>query len=213
MCAACGAARLKALKLGVARVREELEALTGRPVGEVTADTDELPAAPILVGTEAVLHRVRRASAVAFLDFDQELLASRYRAAEQALALLARAGRIVGGRRSGGRVMVQTRLPKHEVLDAALHGDPERLAEPERERRRALRFPPYARLAVVSGLAAPEQVARLDDTVELLGPDDGTWLVRAPDPATLADAFAGPVVRPGVYGSRSTPPASDADHS
>ena len=36
------------------------------------------------------------ADAVAFLDFDQELLAPRYRAAEQALALLARAARLVG---------------------------------------------------------------------------------------------------------------------
>ena len=190
VCAACGAARLKALRLGVARVREELEALTGHTVGEVTADTDDLPNAPILVGTEAVLHRVRRAAAVAFLDFDQELLAARYRAPEQALALLARAGRIVGGRRAGGRVLVQTRLPGHEVLDAALHGDPDRLLGPERQRREALRFPPYARLAVVSGPAAPDQIARLDDTVELLGPDDGTWLVRAPDAATLSDAFA-----------------------
>ena len=191
VCAACGAARLKALKLGVARVREELEALTGRPVGEVTADTDDVPDAPVLVGTEAVLHRVTRADAVAFLDFDQELLALRYRAAEQALALLARAGRIVGGRRSGGRVLVQTRLPRHEVLDAALHGDPGRLAVPEAERRQALRFPPFASLAMISGPAAPDLAERLAPrAVELLGPDDGRWLVRASDDATLADAFA-----------------------
>ena len=56
-------------------------------------------------GTEAVLHRVRRAAAVAFLDFDQHLLAPRFGAAEEALALLARAGRLVGGpgrRRAAG---------------------------------------------------------------------------------------------------------------
>ena len=190
VCAACGATRLKALKLGVARVREELESLTGRAVGEVTADTDDIPDAPVLVGTEAVLHRAPRADAVAFLDFDQELLASRYRASEQALAMLARAGRLVGGRRSGGRVLVQTRLPHHEALGAALHGDPGRLVGAEAERRRALRFPPYASLATVSGPAASELIERLDDTVELLGPDGGTWLVRAPDETTLADAFA-----------------------
>ena len=72
------------------------------------------------VGTEAVLHRVTEADAVAFLDFDQELLAPRYRAVEEALALLARAARLVGGRRPGARVLVQTRVPNHEVLDAAL---------------------------------------------------------------------------------------------
>lgn len=191
LCASCGATRLKALRLGVTRVREELEALTRRPVGEVTADTDEVPDTPILVGTEAVLHRGGRADVVAFLDFDQELLATRYRAAEQALALLARAGRLTGGRRRGGRVLVQTRAPDHEVIQAALHGDPTRLAGPELERRQALGFPPASALASVSGPAAPELVDRLrTQPVELLGPDAGGWLVRAPDHEVLAAAFA-----------------------
>ena len=56
----------------------------------------------MVVGTEAVLHRVASADAVAFLDFDQELTAPRYRAAEQALALLALAGRVVRGRQATG---------------------------------------------------------------------------------------------------------------
>ncbi|MEZ5168309.1 MAG: hypothetical protein R2695_18215 [Acidimicrobiales bacterium] len=38
----------------------------------------------MLIGTEAVLHRIDRADVVAFLEFDQELLAPRQRAAEQA---------------------------------------------------------------------------------------------------------------------------------
>jgi primosomal protein N' (replication factor Y) len=198
VCAHCGATRLKALRLGVARVREELEGLVGRPVGEVTAETEGLPDVPILVGTEAVLHRAGRADLVAFLDLDQALLATRYRAAEQALALLARAGRMVGGRRAGGRVLVQTRVPDHEVLDAAIHGDPTRLSGPERARRVALGFPPASALAQVSGPAAPELVERLRPLpVELLGPDDGRWLVRALDASALADAFAAAGRPPG----------------
>ncbi len=202
VCAACGTTKLKSLRLGVTRVREELAALTGREVGEVTGDTDEVPDVPILVGTEAVLHRAPATDAVAFLDFDQELLAPRYRASEQALALLARAGRLVGGRASGGRVLVQTRLPRHEVLDAALHGDPGRLAVPEAERRRALAFPPFSALALVSGPSAPALIARLGalesgQGLDLLGPDDGKWLVRAPDSRRLADALAAAGRPPG----------------
>ncbi|HVF31607.1 MAG TPA: hypothetical protein VM933_01110, partial [Acidimicrobiales bacterium] len=75
----------------------------------------------------------------------------------------------------------------------ALHGDPTRLAAPERERRTALRFPPASVLAHLSGTAAPELVDRLASGapgVELLGPDGGAWLVRAVDHDTLAGAFA-----------------------
>jgi primosomal protein N' (replication factor Y) len=180
------------LRLGVTRVREELAGLTGREVAEVTGDTDRVPDAPVIVGTEAVLHRVRAADLVAFLDFDQELLAARYRANEQALALLARAGRIVGGRKAGRRVLLQTRLPDHEVIDAAVHGDPSRLAASERVRREALGFPPFSALALISGPSAPELAERLAgvDTVELIGPDNDRWLVRAPNSRVLADAFS-----------------------
>ena len=61
---------------------------------------------------------------MAFLDIDVELLAPRYRAAEQAMALLVRAARLVGPRAGGGRLLVQTFLPHHEVVQAALHADP-----------------------------------------------------------------------------------------
>jgi primosomal protein N' (replication factor Y) len=153
VCASCGATRLKSLRLGVSRVREDLERLAGEAVVEVTGDADEPPpaSARLLVGTEAVLHRGERADVVAFLDLDQELLAPRYRAAEQAIALLGRAARLLGPRQDGGRLLVQTRVPRHEVLDAVLHADPSRLTGPERERRAALRFPPTTSLALVSG--------------------------------------------------------------
>jgi primosomal protein N' (replication factor Y) (superfamily II helicase) len=151
VCTNCGATRMKALRVGVARARKELERLAGRPVAEVVAgDGGRVPDATVLVGTEAVLHRVAGAHAVAFLDFDQELLAPRHTAGEQALALIVRAARLVGGRcrgpgpgpGTGGRILVQTRLPGHEVLDAAVHADPSRFALVESARRAALRLPP-----------------------------------------------------------------------
>ena len=73
------------VKPGVTRLREELEAAANRPVIAVTGETGELSDADVFVGTEAVLHRVRNVDVVAFLDFDAELLAPRYRAAEQAM--------------------------------------------------------------------------------------------------------------------------------
>jgi primosomal protein N' (replication factor Y) len=195
VCAACGATKLKTLRQGVARVRDEIEALVGEPVAELTGSpsADALgPWTRVVVGTEAALHQVERADVVAFLDLDQELLAPRYRAAEQALALIARAARLVGGKAGGGRLILQTHQPRHEVVQAALNADPARAAAAERQRRELLRFPPAAALAEVSGPAAGAYVAALGTPlgIEVLGPSGGRWLVRAPDHATLADALA-----------------------
>jgi primosomal protein N' (replication factor Y) len=209
VCAACGATKLRNLRAGVSRVREEIEALAQRPVVEVTGALElGERRADVYVGTEALLHQLPDARVVIFLDFDQELLAPRARAAEQAMALLARAARLVGGRtpggrtvgdrtvgghEGGGRVVVQTRVPRHEVLDAAVRADPGRLVAVERERRRDLRLSPFAALALVSGAAAEAFVARLGtflSAVEVQGPLDGRYLLRAPDHRTLCDAIA-----------------------
>jgi primosomal protein N' (replication factor Y) len=191
---------MRNLRAGVTRVREELEALAQRRVVEVTAAKPLEPATSSLgpdtervyVGTEAVLHQLDSAHAVIFLDFDQELLAPRALAAEQAGALLVRAARLVGARDEGGRVVVQTRLPRHEVIDAALHADPGRLAVVERARREELALPPFAALALVSGPAAGAFAERLGRPlgVDVLGPMDGRYLVRAADHATLCAALA-----------------------
>jgi primosomal protein N' (replication factor Y) len=196
VCAACGSTVLRALRVGVSRAREELEALAGRPVGEVTATTSSRPDAPVVVGTEAVLRRPGRADVVAFLEFDQELLAPRFRAGEEALALLARASWLVGGRR--GRVLVQTRLPEHPVVEAARRADPGALVEAEAPVRAALRLPPASALAAVSGPAAGAMAEALGATVaasrfaavEVLQGEGERWLVRAPNHPMLADVLA-----------------------
>ena len=195
VCLRCGGTRMKNLRAGVSRAREELEALAKRPVVELTADTEVDPSgvgSAVVVGTEAALHQLDAVDVVAFLDLDQELLAPRYRAAEEALSLIVRAARLVGGRDGHGRLLLQTRLPDHEVVRAAVLADPDRVATAELARRRLLAYPPVTALAVVSGPSAPLFVAGLvpPSGVEVLGPSDGSWLVRAPDSSTLADTLA-----------------------
>ena len=197
VCATCGSTRFRNARAGVARVREELEALAGEPVGELTAATTDLPRERIVVGTEAVLQRIDRAEVVALLDLDQELLAPRYRAAEQAMALVARAARVVAasappGARAAGRLLLQTRLPEHEVVQAAVRADVAPVAAAEAARRTLLRFPPETAMAEVSGAAAPAFIDQLGtpDGVEVVevGPD--RWWLRAPDHEVLCDALA-----------------------
>lgn len=205
VCARCGSTKLRSRRVGVSRARQELEALAQTPVAEVTAGAGGDPVgAAVVVGTEAVLHRVTAADAVAFLDFDAELLAPRLRAAEESLALLARAARVVarGGastdvgaaRRDGrapGRLLVQTRQPQHPALVAAVSADPGVLAAAEAPLRAELRLPPVTAMALVSGPAADAFGRALagaaGPAVEVRGPVDGVWSLRADDHAALCD--------------------------
>ena len=194
VCAACGSTVLRNLRMGVTRAREELAALAGEPVGEVTADSDRFGDERIVIGTEAVLWRLPSVAAVVFLDFDQELLAPRQRASEQALALLARGARLAGGRRDGGRLVVQTRQPDHPVVQAAVLADPSIVATAEREQRRALALPPCGAQAKVSGAGAETFIAALraaaDTAVGIRGPVGGHFLLRAPSHEPLLDLLA-----------------------
>lgn len=192
VCAHCGSTSLKNLRAGITRAREELAALVGEPVDEITGDTDDPPTSRVVIGTEAVLHRVDDADVVVFLDIDQELLAPRQRASEQALALLARAARLLGPRSGGGRLILQTRQPDHEVVQAAVRADPSLVAVAERDRRRALGTPPYGAQVLVSGAGAAEFIEAFGspDGVRVRGPLDGSWLLRADTHAPILDALA-----------------------
>ncbi len=206
ICSGCGSTSVRRLRPGVSRVAEELSALTGARVEEVWGDkrTEGGPVAgsAVVVGTEAVLHRVPSAGAVAFLDFDRELLAARFGAAEHALSLLARASRVVGGRSARGRVLVQSRMPDHEVISAVLHSDPSIVAADERARRFELGLPPFGALALVSGEGAGEMLGLKEpetgagEAVALAGGLEsseiapGRWLVRGANHRVLCDVIS-----------------------
>jgi primosomal protein N' (replication factor Y) len=204
VCPECGATKLRVLRAGVARVREELEALVpGARVVDVDTATAEVPEADIVIGTEAVLHRAavrrRRPALVAYLDLDQELLAPRYRAAAQAHWLLTRGAQLLSGRpRHETLLLLQTRIPDHVVVQALVRGEPAAVAESEMEYRRTLAYPPFGALAELAGaddaLAVTVDALRALDVqatgVQVFGPADGRALVNAPGWDALANALA-----------------------
>jgi primosomal protein N' (replication factor Y) len=194
VCAVCDSTRLKSLRIGVSRATEELSALTGVEAVEITGRSapDHGGGERLVVGTEAALHRVNRAGLVAFLDVDQHLLAPRFTAGEETLALLARAARLVGTRDAGGRVLVQTRIPDHEVLRAAAQADPAVLDTPERALRATLGLPPFGALAVLRGPGATAYAIGLGEVAGVTASSVETdrWLVTAPDHQILCDGLA-----------------------
>lgn len=204
VCSSCASDALRLVRPGVSHARDELEALLGRPTAEVVGGAGPVPDAAVVVGTESVLYREAElrqggpVGTVAFLDFDQEMFAPRYRAGEEALALLARASRIVGGRPKQGRVLVQTRAPGHAVIAAAQRADPEVLSVSEAPLRKALRLPPCSALALLTGPGAPAMASSLETfaaahatgTLEVTQSDRERWVVKAQDQASLSDALA-----------------------
>jgi primosomal protein N' (replication factor Y) (superfamily II helicase) len=204
VCPECGGTKLRVLRTGVTRVREELQALLpGARVVDVDTATTDVPDADIVVGTEAVLHRSavrrRRPGLVAYLDLDQELLAPRYRAAAQAHWLLTRGAQLLASRpRAESLLLVQTRIPDHVAVRALVRGEPMLVTDAEIEYRRTLAYPPFGALAEVAGapepLAAAVAALRALDVqatgVQVFGPADDRALVHAGDWDVLAAALA-----------------------
>ncbi len=206
VCLACHGSTFRTVRPGVTKLRDEIGALVPRvDVVEVDAKTERVPAVPVLVGHRGrappraggqPARPARRVPRAATRSCSRRGCA----AAEQALWLLARAARLVGGRRGGGRVLVQTRVPDHEVLVAAATGDVAPLLDAEAARRRALGFPPFGGLAELSGdeTAVAAACAALRDVdvtgdrpgLQVLGPSGGRALVQAPSAGALADALA-----------------------
>lgn len=196
ICNSCGSSVLSRIRPGVARLRDELEAAAQRDVLAVTAgkekeNTLDDTRADVFIGTEAVLHRVRRIDVVAFLDFDSEMLAPRYRASEQAFSLIARAARLVGPRDRGGRILLQTSMPDHEVVRAAVAGDPSIVSVAEMARRQMLGLPPASAIAIIEGVGAAEYIGEIAKVSGIsTSAHRDKWMVRAANHEILTQACA-----------------------
>ena len=89
-------------------------------------------------------------------------------------------------------MLVQTRIPDHEVLRAATQADPAVLDTPERALRATLGLPPFGALAVLRGPGSGAFALGLGAVagVTAASVDTDRWLVAAPDHQTLCDGLA-----------------------
>src|ERR671929_1628199 len=165
-CPDCGSVSIARHGTGTERLSEELD--VGLPVFRLDADVGDpasvlaaFEAAPrgVLVGTQMVAkgHDFPDVELGVVLDADATLRFPDFRAEERTFALVTQlAGRAGRGPR-GGRVLVQTMTPDAAAIAAAASHDADGFLAGELERRRALRYPPFADLVrVVCSAAAPE---------------------------------------------------------
>ena len=205
VCAECGSLSLALVRQGVTRIHEDVARAAGVPldkVGMVASGTsiDALSHAQrLIVGTEAVLHRARDLDDVILLDIDSELLAPRYRAAESAMALVARSAWAVSRSPKDPRVFVQTRDATHPALRALATLDIKSFVDHTMEQRRGLGLPPFSSLVQLSGagVARIESELRQNMLVNVARLGDETILVKSSSDGELDDALERAGVGPG----------------
>jgi primosomal protein N' (replication factor Y) (superfamily II helicase) len=197
-CDACGSLAVARYGAGTERIEAELREVLDVPVFRLDADTaatkDAVPellarfhAAPagLLLGTQMVAkgHDFPDVTLGVVLDADSTLRFPDFRAEERTFALIAQLAGRAGRGPQGGRVLVQTTAPDAPAIEAAARHDTDGFLAGELERRRALRYPPFADLIrVVASAEAPEPAraagARIADAIagavgersEILGP-------------------------------------------
>ena len=198
-CGECGSVRLTPTGLPVGRVRRELSDALASPVGLLTADAREFEDAAVVVGTARCILGLKW-DTIVIPDADTVLMGSGMKSQERAFRLLYGAAES-----AGGRLLVQTRLPGHRTLQAALRDDYPAFAKSELPRLRALGYPPYGHMAEILLEGAEETVRRavelelhpalekgveMQDIAPLEKPGKRTWrvLLRSGDRAAVARA-------------------------
>jgi len=185
-CPQCSGDKFRPLGAGIGRITDDLRRMVGSEVGPV--EENKL----VTVGSERDLigiHDVRLAIAI---DVDGITMAPHYRAAEDALRLLARLAQTVE-RGGTGRCLLQTSVADQHVVRTLDTGRSEDFLQEELAARRAHSFPPVGSLIALE-TDNEDETSRLlsehlSDHATVLGPapiqDRFRWLIQGRD---LTDA-------------------------
>ncbi|MBX3048108.1 MAG: primosomal protein N' [Anaerolineales bacterium] len=134
--------------------------------------------ADVLVGTQMLAKGLDlpRVTLVGMVLADVGLNLPDYRAAERSFQLLTQVAGRAGRSPLGGRVVLQTFQPEHYAIQAAAQHDYAAFYAQESERRRELRYPPFAQLLRLEYRHAEAQKA--EDEAMALGAVIEGWLEK-----------------------------------
>ena len=122
----------------------------------------------ILVGTQMIAKGLDfpNVTLVGIVSADSTLMLPDYRATERTFQILTQVAGRAGRSELGGEVLIQTRCPEHVCLQTAARHDDLAFRASEIEQRRALRYPPFARLASI--LVRGPDLGRVESAAELV---------------------------------------------
>ncbi|HEX3467748.1 MAG TPA: primosomal protein N' [Candidatus Elarobacter sp.] len=195
ICASCGIGPVREFGAGTQRVAEEVQHLFPAAI-VVRMDSDTTTRVgdharllerfaergDILVGTQMVAKGLDfpQVTLVGAVAADVDLHVADFRAAERTFALLTQVcGR--SGRARSGEAIVQTYSPEHPAIARAAQHDYDGFAADELVERRALRWPPFAQVALIgaigrsrhaveNAIASWATLLRADERFDVLGP-------------------------------------------
>lgn len=203
-CPACGTVdSLTVCGPGVERLMDEIgNLLPGARTAVMTSDNPGSPRAAadllnamraheldILIGTQIIAkgHHFPDLTLVGVVDGDLGLSGGDLRAAERQFQLLYQVAGRAGREERPGRVMIQTHVPDHPVMQGLKAGDKERFYAEELAERYDAGLPPFGRLAslIISGRDAAE-VRALATRLARSAPDLPGLRILGPAPAPIA---------------------------
>ena len=202
-CPSCEKQTLAACGPGVERLAEEVIDLFPNARTEIAAsDSIAGPRAAaelvrrieshdvdLIIGTQIVAkgYHFPLLTLVGVVDADLGLTGGDLRAAERTYQLLYQVAGRAGRADKPGRVVLQTYMPEHPVMQALQSGDRDRFIETETKARETAAMPPFSRLGalIVSGPDAAE-VDRVAAGLARGAPRFDNVLILGPAPAPLS---------------------------
>jgi primosomal protein N' (replication factor Y) len=144
--------------------------------------------ARILVGTQMLTkgHHFPDVTLVVVLNADQSLFSTDFRAAERLAQTIVQVAGRAGRAEHPGEVLIQSEYPEHPLLTTLLHEGYAGFAASALAERRAARWPPFARLALLraSDTSADGASRFLEKAAALVQPPPGVALL-GPVPAAM----------------------------
>ena len=203
-CPACSARdSLTPVGPGIERITEEAsqvfsdarrlimasDTISGPHAAAAAAHAIENREVDLIIGTQLVAKgwHFPHLTFVGVVDADLGLAGGELRASERTVQLLHQVAGRAGRAEAPGRVMLQTFIPEHPVMQALLQGDLDAFMASEAESRRDGEWPPYGRLAAL--IVSAETAIMADTVARDLGwaaPRGNGIVVLGPAPAPMA---------------------------
>lgn len=196
-CPACHSTHLRMTGVGTERIEEDLQILFPEArVARMDLDSTlqknqylellsnfEQRRIDILVGTQMVTKGLdfEHVSVVGIVNADNIINYPSFRSYERAFQQMTQVSGRAGRHGAGGRVIIQTYNPYHQVIANVMDADYQALYDEQIQERRVFRYPPYYRLIEIT-------LKHRDDSILNAAAD---WMAAA-----LRSTFAGRVIGP-----------------